>query len=119
MNKKQLMVVLWVMVIFVFSCCLFITTNAYAEFNYHGYEQGGLWGGLWDGVKSIVTIPLNVIWGNTNVYNVNNNGFAYNFGFFALAFAEFAVTVWLFIIAWIIKIVFIFLIMIIALIFRK
>lgn len=111
MNKKQL-IVAWAVGIFVLLCCLVPLTNSYAEFNYYGETQGGFWAGFWDGVKSPITIPLNVFWESINVYNSNNNGFNYNLGFFVPAILLTELTIPLFIIAWIIKIAF-FLIMII------
>jgi hypothetical protein len=84
-----------------------IAGNAWANLEYSAEEMGGLWQGLWHGLISFFTLPASVLFPNSfNVYNSNNNGFAYNWGFFLIGFAEFTLTFWILILAWVLRLLF-------------
>lgn len=44
-------------------------------------EVAGFWMGLWHGFISLVTFIISLFNENVNIYEVNNNGGWYNFGF--------------------------------------
>ncbi len=44
-------------------------------------QQAGFWSGLWHGFISFFTFIISLFSDNVNVYEVNNNGGWYNFGF--------------------------------------
>jgi hypothetical protein len=99
MTKKQLIVA----GIFFLFCSLLIT-NSYAGIQYYGENHGGFFCGICDGLKSLVKITLNLFYDNMGIYNMNNNGFFYNFGFFLSAMLVFAIP--LIIIIWMISMAF-------------
>jgi len=93
--------------ILLFVFVFILAGNAWANFEYSAEETGGLWQGLWHGFISFFTLPASVLLpDNFNVYNLNNNGFAYNLGFFLLGFAEFTATFVLLILAWVLRLLF-------------
>jgi len=118
MNKKQL-IVAYVIGILIFFSCLLLTTNAYAVVNCFRENYGGFWSGLWDGLISPIKVFLSIFWNDLCVYNSNNNGFMYNLGFFIIAIPLLEITIPLFIFAWVIKILFFIVILLIGLIFRR
>jgi hypothetical protein len=44
-------------------------------------DAAGFWLGLWQGVISPITFLISLFNNNVNIYEVNNNGNWYNFGF--------------------------------------
>lgn len=44
-------------------------------------EPSGFWGGTWDGMIMVPSFIGSIIWDNIAIYDVNNNGVWYNFGF--------------------------------------
>ena len=82
-------------------------TNSFAYLTNYSDSYGGFWQGLWHGIISFITLPLSVWFPqNIHVYNSNNNGFAYNAGFFIPAICEVEASAPLLIGAWIIRIIF-------------
>lgn len=71
-SKKNIL--LLAMIILVFASC--------APGN-ERYElvQAGFWMGLWHGFISLFTFIISLFNENVNIYEVNNNGGWYNFGF--------------------------------------
>ncbi len=99
---RKLAIVL-LMVVVICGCA----TESFAYLSNYNYPYGGFWQGLWHGVISFITLPLSVWFPqNVHVYNSNNNGFAYNAGFFIPAICEIEATVPLLIVVWIIRIIF-------------
>jgi hypothetical protein len=47
-----------------------------------GGEPDGFWPGLWHGIIVPVTFVISLFTDNVNMYEVNNNGNWYDFGFF-------------------------------------
>jgi hypothetical protein len=47
-----------------------------------GDDPSGFWPGLWHGIIVPVTFVISLFNDNVNVYEVNNNGNWYDFGFF-------------------------------------
>jgi hypothetical protein len=47
-----------------------------------GDDPDGFWPGLWHGIITPVTFVISLFSDNVNVYEVNNNGNWYDFGFF-------------------------------------
>ena len=81
-------------IIFVNSC--------YAYLTYYGEENDGFLWGLWHGVSSFIKLPASVVAPqNIHVYNLNNNGFVYNLGFFIAAICVFRLMIPFLISAWI------------------
>ncbi|HZL03859.1 MAG TPA: hypothetical protein VFE45_00315 [Coriobacteriia bacterium] len=46
-----------------------------------GERVAGFWLGLWHGAIALVTFVISLFNHNVNIYEVNNNGGWYNFGF--------------------------------------
>lgn len=46
-----------------------------------GGEVAGFWKGLWHGAIALITFVISLFNDNVNIYEVNNNGGWYNFGF--------------------------------------
>ena len=44
-------------------------------------EPSGFWGGTWDGMIMVPSFIGSIIWDDVAVYDVNNNGAWYDFGF--------------------------------------
>jgi hypothetical protein len=110
MNKKQL-IVAWMIGLFLLFCYF---NYCYAELNAYGETQVGFFYGLWDGIKSCVMLPLSVICTNIKVFNLNNTGFMYSLGFFIPALVLCEITIPLLVLAWIIRIAFLLIILLIA-----
>jgi hypothetical protein len=99
--KKAVIFLLIIVVIWDYA------TESFAYLSNYNDSYGGFWQGLWHGIISFVTLPLSVWFPqNIHVYNSNNNGFAYNVGFFIPAICEVEASVPLLIGAWIIHIIF-------------
>jgi hypothetical protein len=47
-----------------------------------GSDPAGFWPGLWHGIIAPVTFVISLFTDNVNIYEVNNNGNWYDFGFF-------------------------------------
>jgi hypothetical protein len=47
-----------------------------------GEDPAGFWPGLWHGIIVPVTFVISLFTDNVNMYEVNNNGNWYDFGFF-------------------------------------
>jgi hypothetical protein len=47
----------------------------------HGPGAAGFWLGLWQGLISPITFLISLFNNDVNIYEVNNNGNWYNFGF--------------------------------------
>lgn len=47
-----------------------------------GDDPAGFWPGLWHGIIAPVTFVISLFTNNVNLYEVNNNGNWYDFGFF-------------------------------------
>lgn len=107
---KRLVIVLLIAVVI----CGY-ATESFAYLSNYSYPYGGFWQGLWHGVISFITLPLSVCFPQSiHVYNLNNNGFAYNAGFFIPAISEISAIVPLLVVAWIIRIVFLVVVFTIA-----
>lgn len=86
--------------------CVF-TNESLAYLNSYDEPYGGFWQGIWHGLISCITLPLSVWFPqDIHVYNPNNNGLAYNIGFFIPAICVLSITIPFLIIAWIGRIVF-------------
>lgn len=118
MNKKRL-IVAWVIGVFIFSFCSLLTTNAYAVVNCYRENYGGFWSGLWEGLISPIMVFLSIFWNDLCVYNSNNNGFMYNLGFFIIAIPLLEITIPLFILSWVIKILFFIILLLIGVLFGR
>jgi len=44
-------------------------------------EVAGFWQGVWHGAIALITFVISLFNDNVNIYEVNNNGGWYNFGF--------------------------------------
>jgi len=96
---------------------IFIHT-CYADLTYYDDAQSGFWQGLWHGIISFVKLPASVLAPRSlHLYNSNNNGLAYNAGFFIPAIAELEMTIPLLIVAWILRGLFWVIMTVIALLF--
>lgn len=97
-----------------------LSTPCHAYLTYNDYVQGGFWQGLWHGIVSFIKLPASVLAPQSlHLYNSNNNGLAYNIGFFIPAIAELEATIPLLIIAWIGRAIFWIIVLIIALLFGQ
>ncbi len=73
-----------------------------ASLNYPSGTPSGLKQGVWDGAISFVTIPASVLFPrDIHVYHPDNNGLAYNAGFFVPAVLEAELSIPLFLCAWV------------------
>jgi len=82
-------------------------------------SYGGFWQGAWHGFISFITLPLSVWFPqHIHVYNVNNNAFLYNIGFFFPLICELEIIIPLLIFAWVIRIIFVIVGFIIAVVLR-
>jgi hypothetical protein len=104
----------WKLTLIVLLIGGFLASNA---FGYVGYDRAGFWMGLWQGIISPITITLHVFSDGIKFYESNNNGFWYNIGYFIPAICLLELTVPLFIIAWIFKIIFWVIAFLIALVY--
>ncbi|MCX5677622.1 MAG: hypothetical protein NTY76_00740 [Candidatus Omnitrophica bacterium] len=87
----------------IFLSPIFINT-CYANLTYYDDVRGGFWQGLWHGIISFIKLPASVLAPQSlHLYNSNNNGLAYNTGFFIPAIAELEMTIPLLIVAWILR----------------
>lgn len=88
-----------------------------AYLSYPSESFGGFWQGLLNGIISFITLPLSVWFpASVHVYNSSNNGFAYNIGFFVPAILECEVGIPLLFFAWVIRIIFWVVVVVIGLI---
>ena len=98
---------------------MFINT-CYADLTYYDDMQGGFWQGLWHGFISFIKMPASVLAPQSlHLYNSNNNGLAYNLGFFLVAIPESEMTILLLIVAWIIRGIFWVIILAIGLLSKR
>jgi len=103
----------------IFLSPIFMAT-CYANLTYYDYAQGGFWQGLWHGIISFIKLPASVLTPQSlHLYNSNNNGLAYNLGFFIPALAELETTIPLLIVVWLIRGVFWIIVFVIALLYRR
>ena len=101
MNAKTKKIIAVFVLLFL---CLISITTCYADLTYYGDVQGGFWQGLWHGIISFVKLPASVFAPQSlHLYNSNNNGLAYNAGFFIPAIAELEMTIPLLLVAWILR----------------
>lgn len=67
------------LVLFVFA--LFILSSCAPGNERFDVNPAGFWMGLWHGLISFVTFIISLFNHDVNIYEVNNNGGWYNFGF--------------------------------------
>lgn len=114
-RKQQWLIVGAMGLLFLFYC----SNYCFAELNAYGPTQVGFFYGLWDGIRSCVTLPLSVIWTNISVFNLNNTGFMYSLGFFIPAIILCEITIPFFLVAWILKVILFLLMLLVGLFARK
>ncbi|MCP4909164.1 MAG: hypothetical protein GY907_00540 [Bacteroidetes bacterium] len=73
MTKTKNAILISVIIVSLFSC-------APGDVRYET-TQAGFWMGLWHGVISLFTFIISLFNENVAIYEVNNNGNWYNFGF--------------------------------------
>jgi len=100
--------------ILLMGVAIFLSANNCFAYLTHSYDtEGGFLWGIWDGLITPITLPLNVLFPQSvNVYNSNNNGLLYNVGFVIPAIGVCETSIPLLIIAWILKLSYIFIIFI-------
>jgi len=91
-------------IVALFFILLFLAVDSFAYLNYPYSTYGGFWQGIWHGIISFITLPFSVWFpGSIHVYNPNNNGLGYNFGFVILALCVCGLSIPLLIFAWILR----------------
>ncbi|MBN1435771.1 MAG: hypothetical protein JW936_01740 [Sedimentisphaerales bacterium] len=77
---ERLVKVVWVLVMLVVLGGL-VTGCAAGTGKYSGDEPAGFWVGIWHGVISVVTLIIHIFKDGVRVYEINNTGGWYDFGF--------------------------------------
>lgn len=84
-----------------------VTGSCHAYLTYYSEDQDGFFWGLWHGIISFIKLPISILAPQyIHAYNINNNGFMYNLGYFIPAICELETTIPLIIVAWIIRAIF-------------
>jgi len=76
--RKQLIVIIVVLILLFF----FITACAPGTASYQNAKPAGFWWGLWHGALSLVSIIWHMFNPAVHMYEKNNSGAWYDFGFF-------------------------------------
>jgi len=67
--------------IFVLLLVLLLITGCAPKNEMYVTEPAGFWSGLWHGLICVITFIISLFNGNVGIYEVNNAGGWYNFGF--------------------------------------
>src|SRR4030042_1412794 len=76
--KRVALVIVIVLAVLVLASCAPGPNSAAGT---GGGEVAGFWKGVWHGAIALVTFVISLFNDNVNIYEVNNNGGWYNFGF--------------------------------------
>ena len=60
---------------------IFLTSCAAGNPEFHADNLAGFWYGLWHGIISVIALLIHVFNDNVSVYEINNTGGWYDFGF--------------------------------------
>jgi hypothetical protein len=55
--------------------------GAHSKYKEPGAQQAGFWGGLWHGIIAPITFIVSLFATGVSIYETNNNGRWYEFGF--------------------------------------